>query len=1085
MNHAFITIAIPFAVRRLHDVDVCLGTLADPEQGNRPQPAIADALDDIAIIHYMSIVAVNPVCPATRSEDPRDRDTADEGNAHLMIEIAADGGVDEVLAVLGHTLGGELDSILAAANVDRKSKSIATFLRQHHWRIGAGWTAQALGQIHTGSPGMSVRRIRQERELAQWIGDKIDAYRKEDRWRGLSPPQRLDWIRRDLWNLGDSKWAFVEEPAPVLPADPANPWNDSGYDVNNPQALKALAWILHTLLWPLYVPFALVWLWLSAPAWQDGPSIHAVMWPAAVFFWLFVVLVLSGLYIFVRLRRQEQQDHADDRVPPSEQVAALMKQENFDPGAQNHMATISRLKPGWVRRLTLRIAFIVVGSGRFVGAPGFLGKNGVIHFARWMRLPGTTQLLFWSNFDNTWESYVADFIADAPSGVTAIWSNCRGFPRTQSLFGKGAEDHDRLVPWARRQQQPTLLWYSAYPDLTADRVRKNAAIRQGIASAASDADVRDWFALFGSAPRPADAIDLQEIPTLVFGGLSNRPFAECQIVRWNDDAGADGARAWLSRVAVDATYGETLPAQDTAVAVALAATALRRLELPEDALASFPTAFQQGIWPEWRARELGDVDDKDKDKEDAPAGWRWGGNEIDRRADALVLIYADEEKFLKKKSAEFREDAARYGHDIVCTIPLTTPKPRKRSDGSLILPQERFGFADGVSQPVILGAPRKNTRAVGNDLVAPGEIVLGYPDNTGKVPPSPLLADKHDPKHYLPDRGPDPFRRRPEFSRYEGTSGERDLGANGTFLVVRQLDQKPGEFRRWVDETYEWLLHSPYVVMSSDGMSTSIESQLSAEVGSTAIAPDLGQSTSSTTMTVGASGMSSATVAKVFGSGSTAPTTQDTKALKELIAAKLVGRWQDGSSLVRNPQFPASKSNPDARPDNAFMLGTEDPRGLSCPFGSHIRRANPRDTRFHSTPEESRLEVEGVNRHRILRIGRAYTYTEEVGDAKVEHTGLLFMCLNADIERQFEFIQKTWLLNRNIHGLEDEGDPIMSCGPRNFTIPTSNGPLRIPINRNFVRVMGGGYFFMPGRAAMRYLTRGTEPRSHGPFGGRI
>ena len=84
-------------------------------------------------------------------------------------------------------------------------------------------------------------------------------------------------------------------------------------------------------------------------------------------------------------------------------------------------------------------------AGRFVGAPGFLGKNGVIHFARWMRLPGTTQLLFWSNYDGTWESYVADFIADAPTGVTAIWSNCRGFPRAKGLFGGGAQDRDRLA----------------------------------------------------------------------------------------------------------------------------------------------------------------------------------------------------------------------------------------------------------------------------------------------------------------------------------------------------------------------------------------------------------------------------------------------------------------------------------------------------------------------------------------------------------------------------------------------------------------------------------------------------------------
>ena len=106
-------------------------------------------------------------------------------------------------------------------------------------------------------------------------------------------------------------------------------------------------------------------------------------------------------------------------------------------------------------------------------------------------------------------------------------------------------------------------------------------------------------------------------------------------------------------------------------------------------------------------------------------------------------------------------DAAEaQGHEVEI-IRLKPTELAKRPDGSLILPNERFGFADGVSQPVIRGAPRKNMRALENDLVAPGEIVLGYPDNIGTLPPSPSLADKHDPQHYLPDKGPDPFRRRP------------------------------------------------------------------------------------------------------------------------------------------------------------------------------------------------------------------------------------------------------------------------------------------------------------------------------------
>ena len=210
-----------------------------------------------------------------------------------------------------------------------------------------------------------------------------------------------------------------------------------------------------------------------------------------------------------------------------------MKRENYC--AQNHLASVSRLKAGVLRRLTLRLAFFIVGLGRDFCAPGFLGRNGVIHFARWMRLPGTDQLLFWSNYDDTWESYVADFIAEAPTGVTAIWSNCVGFPRSRQLFGGGAADRDKLVRWARRQQHPTLFWYTAYPGLTTARIRLNAAIRQGIASALSNAVASVWLACFGSAPKPAPALHLPEIPTLAFGGLSRLRFGEGHVLTLGEE----------------------------------------------------------------------------------------------------------------------------------------------------------------------------------------------------------------------------------------------------------------------------------------------------------------------------------------------------------------------------------------------------------------------------------------------------------------------------------------------------------------------------------------------------------------------
>lgn len=114
------------------------------------------------------------------------------------------------------------------------------------------------------------------------------------------------------------------------------------------------------------------------------------------------------------------------------------------------------MQAGLLRGLTLRIAFWVIGqmaTKRF--RPGFLGDISTIHYARWLRLPKTNKLLFFSNYGGSWESYLEDFITKASGGLTAAWSNTVGFPRTENLFFKGAVDGDRFKRWARRQQQPT------------------------------------------------------------------------------------------------------------------------------------------------------------------------------------------------------------------------------------------------------------------------------------------------------------------------------------------------------------------------------------------------------------------------------------------------------------------------------------------------------------------------------------------------------------------------------------------------------------------------------------------------------
>jgi deferrochelatase/peroxidase EfeB len=191
--------------------------------------------------------------------------------------------------------------------------------------------------------------------------------------------------------------------------------------------------------------------------------------------------------------------------------------------------------------------------------------------------------------------------------------------------------------------------------------------------------------------------------------------------------------------------------------------------------------------------------------------------------------------------------------------------------------------------------------------------------------------------------------------------------------------------------------------------------------------------------------------------------------VKEFLSAKLMGRWKDGTSLLRYPVRAGTQDDAFTRPDNDFLHGVEDPTGIACPFGAHVRRANPRDTRFAKSKEEI-ATIATVNRHRILRVGRVYEKTVDDRDQdRTSGPGLLFMCLNADIERQFEFIQKSWLLNPNMHGLEKEVDPILGTGSRTLTVPTETGPVQLKINEDFVRTLGGGYFFLPSRLVLRYI----------------
>jgi len=183
------------------------------------------------------------------------------------------------------------------------------------------------------------------------------------------------------------------------------------------------------------------------------------------------------------------------------------------------------------------------------------------------------------------------------------------------------------------------------------------------------------------------------------------------------------------------------------------------------------------------------------------------------------------------------------------------------------------------------------------------------------------------------------------------------------------------------------------------------------------------------------------------------------------LAERVVGRSLDGHLLC-----PAGLRPPDQYdlPDNAFGYMADDRYGQGCPMGSHVRRANPRDGLAKDHPAAAQTLLDAANNHRILRRGRKYG--PPAADRQIDdgaERGLLFICLNADIARQFEFVQQTWILNKNFATLYDETDPLV--GPKGgFTI--GEQPLRRIVDvETFIQSAGGEYFFLPSLPALKYL----------------
>ena len=334
-----------------------------------------------------------------------------------------------------------------------------------------------------------------------------------------------------------------------------------------------------------------------------------------------------------------------------------------------------------------------------------------------------------------------------------------------------------------------------------------------------------------------------------------------------------------------------------------------------------------------------------------------------------------------------------------------------------LLDTEPFGFKDGISQPKIdwEGAQK----SAGGAKVDYSNLVA-----VGEF----LLGYSNEYGKYstrpLVTRGDD---RTAGLLPAEEDPDKRDLGRNGSYLVFRQLAQDVSGFWRFMDQQ-----------------------------------------------------------------------TKGDPAARTKLAEAMVGRRMNGEPLVPASVLPIEgiEQDADSVKLNQFTYAS-DTEGTGCPFGAHIRRANPRngDLPYGTDGLLSRLIrtlgfgrkgirddlVSSTRFHRLLRRGRPYgPGPSSAGLRSVENQerGIHFICLNASIGRQFEFVQNAWIMGTKFDGLSEESDPLLGnrtpvpgCSFTNaFTLPQENG-FRQRINGlpQFVTVRGGGYFFLPSIRVLWYL----------------
>ncbi len=300
-----------------------------------------------------------------------------------------------------------------------------------------------------GDVGGSVQIVHEEQNLRDTIETFIDSLKQGGKWKTLSQAQIYSKIVAFL-KTSEFKWALKPRPKATF-----------GFRFKRRMIF----------FWKLFVILA---------------------------FAIFLIIPLLPFMLIVgRILEIKNKNNPPKIIPrPEKEIQEVIESEDFK--FQNQLTIYGAVnRPFWFRKTILKMGlFLFRFNGGYKATKGVLSGITTIHFARWVVFDNFKYIMFCSNFDGAWESYLGEFIDGASPGMNLTFGQTYGYPLTKWILGGGAFDEQNFKHVVREHQYTCQVFYTAYPNISIKNRLNNKEIRAGLSKSMNSQELKEWFHRF-------------------------------------------------------------------------------------------------------------------------------------------------------------------------------------------------------------------------------------------------------------------------------------------------------------------------------------------------------------------------------------------------------------------------------------------------------------------------------------------------------------------------------------------------------------------------------------------------------------